>query len=90
MTHEPQQIQAKDITIKMAMDRLKIALKDDDDYAHTWHCNLAMSIFDSIPSNDLMNEECSHTISNHAARRFIKMVFNINTSNDMLNDKAEK
>lgn len=38
----------KDITVKQAMDRLKKALQEDDDYYFGWQSNIAMSFYDQL------------------------------------------
>ena len=77
---------SNEITIKQAMDRLKKAFKDEPDYAHVWHCNIAMSCYDAINPNELDDED-AHKVGNDAATRFMKICFDTDTSNDMLNDK---
>jgi len=59
-------------------------LKKDKGLAHGWHCNLAMAFFDSTPStlhagDDLM-------VANEGATRFMKNCFNVDTSQNMLNE----
>jgi hypothetical protein len=65
-----------------AMDRLRKELKNDDSYAHTWHCNLAMATYDSM-SDDMDHNE-KHACGNEAATRFMYNAFGVETSNDML------
>ena len=64
--------------LQQSLTILKHAMKDDPDYAHGWHCNIAMMCFDA---------GSPHAIANDAASRFMKLAFGVETSNDMLNDK---
>ena len=64
------------VTAKWAMEVLSQRLKDDPDYAYSWHCNIAMACYDSM--NDIDHED-RHTVSNEAASRFMKMAFDVDT-----------
>ena len=77
---------SNEITIKQAMDRLRKAFKDEPDYAHGWHYNVAMACYDAVNPSEL-DEGDAHNIGNDAATRFMKNCFDVDTSNDMLNDK---
>ena len=70
-----------DITIKQAMNRLKQAMKDEPDYAYSWHANIAMSVYDS---SDGICHDHAHTLGNDAASRFMKLYFDAETSLHML------
>ena len=72
-------------TVAEAMAVLKQAFINNPDYAHSWHCNLAMAFYDTERSN-AGEKNLSH-VSNEAASRFMKLAFDIETSNDMLNDE---
>jgi len=63
------------IEIELAFAVLKKAFKDDKEYAHSWHCNLACSFIDAGGS---------HGKANEGASRFMKLCFGVETSNDML------
>lgn len=63
------------------MDKLREAMIDDPSYAHGWHCNLAMAFSDELHSNESSD---AHVICNDAASRFMKLCFDVETSNDML------
>lgn len=65
------------------IDRLKLQMQEDSDYAHSWHCNVAMAIYDSF-IDDKMNEGMLHRLSNKAASRFMKSAFGVETSGGML------
>lgn len=76
------------ITVKQAMDTLRMAMEQEPDYAHSWHCNIAMMCYDSIRSADItaidedsgdMSHEDAHIVGNDAASRFMKICFGINT-----------
>jgi len=61
--------------VKNAMETLSKAFREDPEYAHSWHCNLAMACKDA---------GASHDVGNEAASRFMKLAFDADTSNDML------
>lgn len=58
------------IEVKIAMDTLRKAMREDSDYAHSWHCNLAC-----------VQQDCGvdYEISNKAAARFMKLAFDVDT-----------
>lgn len=61
-------------------DELAKRLRDDPDYAHSWHCNIAMMCYDAIMEFDSETlHEDAHKIGNDAASRFMKLCFNIVT-----------
>ena len=72
-----------------AFDTLRQALQDDDSFAHAWHCNIAMSFYDSMPEESFwFPDKCKHhAMANEGATRFMKQCFDIETSNDMLEVK---
>lgn len=51
---------------------LEDLLKQDDEYAWSWHCNIAMNLLD--------NSSLSHRECNRLAALQMKMMFNIDTS----------
>jgi hypothetical protein len=57
--------------IGKAFDILKQALQEDEEYAWTFHCNLA------VP---MMDEGCSHKKANKAAARIMYNLFRVDTS----------
>jgi hypothetical protein len=77
--------------IENAIEVLKQAMIDDGpselgSYAHAWHCNIAMACYDAIEDakldiNSKSKELDSHYIGNDAASRFMKLLFNIETTN---------
>jgi len=70
------------ITVKEAMEVLKKAMQDDPEYAHTWHCNLAMSFSDALPETKYPNVQARlHEIRNDGASRFMKICFDVETKN---------
>lgn len=60
--------------VHRAMGMLKEAMGKDPDYARGWHCNIACMAQDA---------GVSHEISNQAASRFMKLAFNVETSDIM-------
>lgn len=65
------------ITTKEAFAVLAEALKEDNNFAHGWHCNIAMSCYDA---------GATHKVANEGASRFMKLCFDVDTSNDMLSE----
>ena len=52
-----------------AFSKLKQQLTDSPDYAWSWHCNIAMSIFDEL--------DTSHEQANKAGARVMRRLFGI-------------
>jgi len=63
------------ITPAQALDTLSEAFRKNPDYAHSWHCNIAMACIDAMPAGWVS----SHEIGNDAASRFMKNAFNVET-----------
>lgn len=57
--------------ISNCLTGLTNAIKKDDDYAWTWHCNIAMPIHD---------EGISHQQANEAAASIMKHIFNVDVT----------
>ena len=51
-------------------------------YAHSWHCNISMSVFDSFPKDCKMSVENQLVVSNDAASTFMKRLFDLETTNE--------
>ena len=72
--------------IQKAMQVIKDAMvkdkpEDKGSYAHSWHCNIAMMCYDSIrEAADEISHEQAHLIGNEAASRFMKLLFDVETS----------
>jgi len=64
------------ITVKQAMDTLRQALKDNPDYAHSWHCNLWAAFYDSTPTKYKHRDK----YANNGASRFMKAAFDVEAS----------
>lgn len=65
--------------IEKAMNVLRKAMQKEPDYAHTWHCNIAMSCYDSMGDKDTSDHDRCLRISNEAASRFMKLCFDVET-----------
>jgi hypothetical protein len=66
------------MTPKEAVECLSAAFKADPDYAHTWHCNIAMAMYDELtPTTPNPIEVC-----NRAATRFMKNAFDVETAQE--------
>ena len=61
--------------VEEAMDVLKQAMKDDPDYAWSWHCNIAVMMQDV---------GVSHTVSNKGAANFMRLAFDVDTTKGKL------
>jgi hypothetical protein len=76
--------------IPNAIKVLKQAMIDDGpselgSYAHSWHCNIAMACFDTIKSNKVIsntNDTVAHDVGNETASRFMKLLFDVETTNN--------
>ena len=58
------------MTVLQAMDTLKTNMKEDPEFAWSWHCNIAVQFQDA---------GVSHAISNDGASRFMKLCFGVDT-----------
>jgi hypothetical protein len=72
-------VTAKKNDTEEAMKALREAFKADPDYAHSWHCNLAMAFYDAMDEN-CIDENCKMVWTNAGAARFMKLAFDIETS----------
>lgn len=61
---------------KHPLKALGVLLKEDDEYAWAFHCNVAMSIFDSSYINASIRE------CNFAASLLMKRIFNVDICNN--------
>ena len=68
--------------IKEAFDTIKQAMDDDPSYAHSWHCNIAMSVYDEC-TTDISHDD-AHRIGNDAASRFMQLCFGVETKHDVV------
>jgi hypothetical protein len=78
--------------IAEAMAVIKKAMIDDGpselgSYAHGWHCNIAMACYDAIrvgelPIDEKIQHNYAHAISQDAASRFMKLCFDVETTNN--------
>lgn len=79
------------MTVTQAMQVLEEALKEDKEYAYGWHANIAMMCHDAYLSHAFEGDEkpaqVAQKIGNEAASRFMKLAFDVETSQDMLEDK---
>jgi len=73
------------VSVEQAFDVLKKQLQKDPSFAHTWHCNLACSFRDELGSNAVARDDDS---GNRGASRFMKLCFDVETSNEMLQEKS--
>jgi len=62
-----------------AFRALRDAIRLDPEYAHSWHCNLAVSFYDSMPE-DTQQLDDSMTVANNGASRFMKLAFGVTTN----------
>lgn len=59
-----------EITTESAVKKLCDALRNDLDYSWSWHCNIAMMMFDA---------GCPHDAANEGAARFIQLLSGVDT-----------
>jgi len=70
-------------SIEHAMNILEKEMKKDPDYAHSWHCNIAMAMYDEMPESFWMPDKSEHLkIANQAATRFMKLAFDVETAQE--------
>lgn len=71
------------VTPADAVGALKQAFQDDPDYAHSWHCNLAMMFSDAMETGGVSRRHAggsiNHEVANDAASRFMKLAFDVVT-----------
>lgn len=67
-THPPKQEQT-------VFEQLKAQMKNDAGYAWSWHCNIAMAIYDA--------NLASHTIANLCAAQVMRILFDIEPAHDL-------
>lgn len=63
------------MTTKEAIDHLRNALKEDDNYYHTWVANIAVAFQDEFHFH--YKHEGIHEISNRAAERFMRALMTV-------------
>ena len=79
-----------ELKVGQAFELIKQAMIDDEpekpgSYAHSWHCNIAMSCFDAAKADvkdkplHYMTDEQWHRIANDAASRFMRLCFGVQT-----------
>jgi len=73
--------------VREAFEVIKCAMIDDSpsepgSYAHSWHCNIAMACFDAIKASDKnqIGNKTASEISNDAASRFMRLCFDVETT----------
>ena len=62
-------------TVAEAMDRLKLAMKEDPDYARTWHDNIAMALL-----HGAIGIHTDRYVANAGAAIFMERCFDVDTS----------
>ena len=68
-----------------AMETIRLEMIKDEpskkgSYAHSWHCNIAMLVYDSIMSEaKFSSHELARVVGNEAAARFMKLCFKVDT-----------
>ena len=59
------------VSTEQAYNAIEQAIRDDDDYAWTWHCNISIQ---------LQDEGGSHEQANRAAARFMQTAFGVDVT----------
>ena len=62
-----------------AFNVLKSAIQKNEGYAWSWHCNIAISCYDSMREAEEIPHEQAHLTGNEAASRFMKLCFDVDT-----------
>lgn len=65
--------------VAKAFEVLKQAMHDDFEFAWSWHCNIAMAFYDELGPL-ITPSGTSHEVANRAAARFMKLCFDVDTS----------
>jgi len=64
---------------------LRKEIQNDPSYAYGWHANIAMAMFDVMPETFWMPDKSKYKkFANEGASAFMKRVFDVETSQDML------
>jgi len=68
--------------VRQAFEVIKQAMIEDypseqGSYAHSWHCNIAMSVYDEC-TTDISHDDAIR-IGNASATRFMKICFDVDT-----------
>jgi hypothetical protein len=74
------------VEIAKAMAILRMALEEDKECAYAWHANLAMCFEDELMQNKSSD---ARVLCNDAASRCMKLLFDVETSRNMLLDESE-
>lgn len=61
-------------TVQQAMEVVTQAMRDDPEYAWSWHCNIAMAFVD---------EGGDPAMGNHAAARFMRLLANVEPAHEL-------
>jgi len=78
------------MTPKEAVECLSAAFKADPDYAHGWHCNIAMCFVDAFLKDAGVDYSTIHAAANDAAERFMFAAFGVrNTDNPSGKEKGD-
>lgn len=79
--------------LESALDTIKTAIENDEDYKQSWQANLAMSFYDSIPETLDVGDDLI-LYANEGASRFLKKLFDVDSEwcgkNNFLKRKGEK
>ena len=67
---------------------LREEFEKDPAYAWSWHCNIAMAMYDEFPDSFWVPDRSEqHKICNKAAARFMKLAFDVETYDGMMEEK---
>lgn len=88
----PKEDEEKDPDLKPVIDVIRTEMRKDPSYAHGWHSNIAMMCYDAMRDNDkVLDHDFALQVGNEAASRFMKLCFEVETSQDMLlSDNSNK
>ncbi len=72
--------------VPTAFNTLRSALQDDEDYAWSWHSNIAMAVYDVLPIPHLA-DMTARRLTNEAAANFMFRCFKVDMTNNKLYNK---
>jgi hypothetical protein len=67
----------------VAFNTLKNALATDEGYAWSWHCNIALSMYDKLPIPHIA-DMTARRLSNEAAASFMQLCFGVDMRDNKL------
>lgn len=73
--------------IKNELDVIKKSMKEDSELAWTWHCNIAMAVYDTLPQENYREKGI---IANNASALVMRRLFDVEITTNELWKLMEK